>query len=191
MPGSLAAAAELRAQVPGEYVLFVGSRAAYKNFNNLLRAFQSTGLHRSMLLLVAGGGPLTNVERALVRGLDLASSLIVIPQLTDPLLGEAYAGATLLVYPSQCEGFGFPPLEAMAAGCPALVSRTSSLPEICRDAPFYFDPHDPDSLERGLLEAIQDETARKRARERGTEVAAGYNWQKCAHQTLALYRECQ
>lgn len=144
-----------------------------------------------MLLLVAGGGPLTNVERALVRGLDLASSLIVIPQLTDPVLGEAYAGATLLVYPSQCEGFGFPPLEAMAAGCPALVSRTSSLPEICRDAPFDFDPHDQDSLERGLLEAIQDERARKRARERGTEVAAGYNWQKCADQTLALYRECQ
>ena len=191
LPGSVAAATALRARIPAEYLLFVGSRAAYKNFNNLLRAFRATGLHRSMMLLVAGGGPLTAEERALAEQLEITSSLVVFPQLADTLLAEAYAAATMLVYPSWCEGFGFPPLEAMAAGCPALVSNTSSLPEICRDAPFYFDPKDEGSLEQTLLTATNDEPARLRARERGIRVAAQYSWQKCGDQTLGLYRECQ
>jgi glycosyltransferase involved in cell wall biosynthesis len=79
----------------------------------------------------------------------------------------------------------------MAAGCPALVGRTSSLPEICRDAAFYFDPEDPASLERELIAAATDEPAWERARRRGAEVAALYSWRKCAEETLALYRECQ
>src|SRR5450759_2620633 len=191
LPGSVTAAVNLRAQVPAEYLLFVGSRAAYKNFNNLLRAFRATGLYKSMLLLAVGGGELTAEERALAEELEVARSLVVFPQLADALLAEAYAAATLLVYPSGCEGFGFPPLEAMAAGCPALVSNTSCLPEICRDAPFYFNPQDQGSLERALLEATNDEKARRQARERGTQVAAQYSWQKCGDQTLALYRECQ
>jgi len=82
-------------------------------------------------------------------------------------------------------------LEAMAAGCPALVSNTSSLPEVCREAPFYFDPQEQDSLEQALLAATTDEPARRRARENGARVAAGYSWQKCGAETLALYRECQ
>ncbi len=189
--GSAAAAFALRAHVPADYLLFVGSRAAYKNFNNLLRAFCATGLHKSMLLLVAGGGPLTTEEQALAQQLEIAKSLIVFPQPADALLAEAYAAATLLVYPSRCEGFGFPPLEAMAAGCPVLVSHTSSLPEICGDAPFYFDSEDQTSLEAALLRAIHDQAARRQAQERGARIAAQYSWQKCGAETLALYRECQ
>src|ERR1019366_10770401 len=76
---------------------------------------------------------------------------------------------------------GFPPLEAMAAGCPALVSNTSCLPEICLDAPFYFNPKDQGSLETTLLEATNDEKTVRRAQERGTQVAAQYSRQKCCH----------
>jgi glycosyltransferase involved in cell wall biosynthesis len=191
LPGSATALAELRSQVRESYLLFVGSRAAYKNFNSLLRAFRATGLHESLLLLSLGGGPLTAQEKTLAGELEIASRLIVIPQLGDALLAEAYAAATLFVYPSLCEGFGFPPLEAMAAGCPALVSNTSSLPEICQDAPFYFDPRAPGSLEAALLTATQDEPARRQAQDRGWRVAAQYSWQKCGEQTMALYRECQ
>jgi len=195
LTGSAAAAVELRALAPEPYLLFVGSRAPYKNFNNLLRAFRSSGLYQSMLLLAAGGGRWTPEERALAEKLAITGRMVVLPQLTDTLLAEAYAAATLFVYPSWCEGFGFPPLEAMAAGCPVLVSNTSSLPEVCQDAPFYFDPQfdsqDQSSLERTLLEATTDEPARRRAREKGVRVAAQYSWQTCARQTLALYRECQ
>jgi glycosyltransferase involved in cell wall biosynthesis len=185
------ATARWRAHIPAEYLLFVGSRAPYKNFNSLLRAFRATGLHKSMRLLVVGGGPLTTAERRLAEKLEVANSVVVFPRLSDALLAEAYAAATLLVYPSRCEGFGFPPLEAMAAGCPVLVGNNSSLPEICGDAPFYFDVTDQSSLEAGLIQATNDEEARCRASERGTRVAAQYSWQKCGEQTLALYRECQ
>jgi glycosyltransferase involved in cell wall biosynthesis len=122
--------------------------------------------------------------------LEVDRQLLVLPQLSDTSLAEAYAAATLLIYPSWYEGFGFPPLEAMAAGCPALVSNTSCLPEVCLDAPFYFNPHEAGSLEQALVVAVSDEAARQRARERGTRVAARYSWNKCADQTLALYREC-
>jgi glycosyltransferase involved in cell wall biosynthesis len=195
LAGSREAAAELRARVPTDYLLFVGSRAPYKNFIALLRAFRETDLNQSMQLVVAGGGPLTAEEQALTRQLEVESRLVVFPKITDVLLAEAYAAATLLIYPSLCEGFGFPPLEAMAAGCPALVSNTSSLPEICRDAPFYFDPggreEDPSSLAQALLLATSDDAARRQVRQRGIEIASLYYWQKCAAETLALYRECQ
>jgi glycosyltransferase involved in cell wall biosynthesis len=148
-------------------------------------------LHKSILLLAVGGGALTAEERALAQQLEVERSLIVLPQVADSLMAEAYAAATLLVYPSWCEGFGYPPLEAMAAGCPALVSNTSCLPEICQDAPFYFSPQDQGSLEQALLEATNDEPARQRARERGMQVAAQYDWRTCADRTLALYYECQ
>jgi glycosyltransferase involved in cell wall biosynthesis len=191
LPAPATHPARLHPPLPTEYLLFVGSRAPYKNFDHLLRAFRATGLHKSMQLLVVGGGSLTGTERELAEELEVASRLVVFPRPADELLAEAYAAATLLVYPSRYEGFGFPPLEAMAAGCPTLVSHTSSLPEICRDAPFYFDPKDQGSLEAMLLEATNDDKARRRARERGTQVAAQYNWQKCGEQTLAVYRECQ
>jgi len=188
---SPAPTSELRAQWPAEFLLFVGSRAAYKNFNALLRAFRATGLDQRMWLLAAGGGALTAEERALAQELKVETRVIVIPQIADAQLAEAYRAAALFVYPSRCEGFGFPPLEAMAAGCPALVSKTSSLPEVCRDAPFYFDPEEQGSLESSLLTTLHDETARQQSRQRGLQVAALYSWETCANQTLALYRECQ
>jgi glycosyltransferase involved in cell wall biosynthesis len=142
-------------------------------------------------LLVFGGGPLTPAETALIAELGLSNCVSSIREASDELLREAYAGAKLFVYPSLCEGFGFPPLEAMAAGCPVLASNTSAIPEVCLDAPFYFDPLDRNSMVRGLLQAVNDEEARRKAVARGSQVIARYSWTKCGQETLALYRECQ
>ena len=79
----------------------------------------------------------------------------------------------------------------MSLGCPVLASRVSSIPEVCQDAPFYFDPADQNSFQRALLQAIEDEPARQQVIARGREVAAQYSWQKCGGETLALYRQCQ
>ena len=143
-----------------------------------------------MDLLVLGGGALTPTELTLAADLKVGNSIVSVPSVTDALLREAYAAATLFVYPSLYEGFGFPPLEAMAAGCPVLVGNTSSIPEICRDAPFYFEPHDQSSFHASLLHAIDDEEARNNAAARGKAVAARYEWKTCGEQTLELYREC-
>jgi alpha-1,3-rhamnosyl/mannosyltransferase len=72
-----------------------------------------------------------------------------------------------------------------------LASRVSSIPEVCQDAPFYFDPADQDSFNRELVRAMSDQDARKRVIKRGREVAAQYSWEKCGQETLALYRACQ
>jgi glycosyltransferase involved in cell wall biosynthesis len=191
LPRDSGGTGKLRSPQRREYLLYVGSRASYKNFAGLLKAFRESGLQNSLDLLVFGGGPLINAETALLAGLGLSNCVLSIPEVSDESLGEAYAAAKLFVYPSLCEGFGFPPLEAMAAGCPVLASNTSSIPEVCLDAPFYFDPLDLDSFVRGLLQAVNDEDARRSAIANGKRVAARYSWTRCGQETLALYRECQ
>ncbi len=191
LPRSPEAARTLQQHLRKDYLLYVGTRATYKNFSGLLQAFHATGLAESFDLLALGGGELTPAEQSLIAGLGMQQSVICLPLVADELLAEAYASAKLFVYPSLSEGFGFPPLEAMSLGCPVLASRVSSIPEVCQDAPFYFDPADQNSFQRALLQAIKDEPARQQVIARGREVGAQYNWQKCGGETLALYRQCQ
>ena len=191
LPRCPAIARKLQRELRREYLLYVGSRPSYKNFTGLLRAFRESGLCQVLDLLVLGGGSLTSEERALITNLGLSDSVVTLPEVSDEFLGAAYAAAKLFVYPSRWEGFGFPPLEAMAAGCPVLASNTSSIPEVCLDAPFYFDPYDQASFAHALLCAVHDEDARRKAIDRGGKVAAQYTWEKCGAKTLALYRDCQ
>jgi glycosyltransferase involved in cell wall biosynthesis len=188
---SSAGAAELAKHVRRDYLLFVGMRPGFKNFHGLLQAFRDTQLHDSFDLLVLGGTALTQSELGLISKLGLEHSVKCLPKVSDEMLAESYARAKLFVYPSFNEGFGFPPLEAMSLDCPVLTTGVSSIPEVCRDAPFYFDPADQDSFCRELLRAVNDEEARRRCVERGRKVAALYQWEKCGQETLALYRDCQ
>ena len=185
------AAKTLHQQLRREYLLYVGMRASFKNFTGLLRAFYETGLKDSMDLLVLGGGPLTVEEKDLIARWKLSDSVITMPRANDGLLAEAYAGARLLVYPSWSEGFGLPPLEAMTLGCPVLATNRPSVPEICQDAPFYFDPADQAAFNEALLRAVNDDEGRRQAVERGRKVVAEYSWEQCGRETLALYRQCQ
>lgn len=191
LPRSPQAAATLRSQLRRDYILYVGMRAAFKNFDGLLHAFRDSGLADSYDLLTIGGGLLSEAEQKRIAGLKLSDTVICLPRPSDEVLAEAYAGAKLFVYPSLNEGFGFPPIEAMSLGCPVLASCTSSIPEICLDAPFYFDPKDAESFRRELLRAVSDEPARAQATARGREVAAGYSWTRCGQETMAVYRDCQ
>jgi glycosyltransferase involved in cell wall biosynthesis len=189
LPRSPEAAGDLAGLVRRAYILYVSGRSLYKNFRGFLQAFRDTRLHESMDLLVLGGGPLTEDEREFIAKLGIGDAIVAIPLVDDGLLAEAYAGARLLAYPSLFEGFGLPPLEAMYLGCPVLACNTSSLPEICGEAPFYFEKDEPDSLRDALLRAVWDEHSRAAAIQCGREVAAGYSWEACGEQTLALYRE--
>ena len=184
------AADDIKKRVRREYVLYVGSRAVYKNFRGLLQAFRSARLHEVMDMLAVGGGPFSAQETASVAELGLTQAVTIIPTVTDELLAEAYAGARLLAYPSLSEGFGLPPLEAMSLGCPVLACHASSIPEVCGDAPFYYDPQQPESMRHALLLAVEDREARERAIARGREVVARYSWEKCSQETLTVYREC-
>jgi glycosyltransferase involved in cell wall biosynthesis len=169
------------------YALFVGSRTAYKNFSTLLEAL-SRSCFKDLQLVVAGGGPLTVSERQEIGRLGLESRIRVAPRPKDQELAALYRGANMFVYPSLYEGFGFPPLEAMHAGCPAIVSRTSALPEICGDAAFYFDPHSSEELADLISRMSADEEFRLSKRQLGFVQVKQYTWEKTAAETLAAYR---
>jgi glycosyltransferase involved in cell wall biosynthesis len=168
----------------------VGARRGYKNFDALLAAYHDTALFKALDLLIIGGAPLTAAESELIKKLGLAGCVIHVQLASDELLAEAYSKARFLVYPSLYEGFGLPPIEAMAAGCPVVACRTSAMPEVCLDAPFYFEPKDPSSLGRAIVNANEDEDARRCAIQRGRDVAVTYSWAECANRTLAVYRDC-
>ncbi len=190
LPRSAEAAAGLRKLLRRDYLLYVGMREKFKNFHGLLQALHDSKLHDSLDLLVLGGSPLKEEEKSTISRLGLDGCVIALPKVSDATLAEAYAGAKLFVYPSFNEGFGFPPIEAMSVDCPVLASRVSSIPEVCGDAPFYFDPADQDAFSRELVRAVSDDDARKRSIARGRQVAAQYTWEKCGRETLAVYRDC-
>lgn len=170
------------------YALYVGSRAAYKNFSTLLDAL-SLIRFGDLQLVVAGGGPLTASESEKIGRLGLRSRVRVQPQPQDEELAALYRGASMFVYPSLYEGFGFPPLEAMYAGCPAVVSRTSALPEVCGGAAFYFDPHSAEALADLIDRMCTDEEFRISKRQLGFMQVKQYTWERTAAETLAAYRD--
>jgi glycosyltransferase involved in cell wall biosynthesis len=183
------------APAPGEaekgtpYLLYVGSRASYKNFGLLLDAFSRSGLAESYALLAVGGGAFTVQEQERIRALGLKDSVTLIPKADDAALARAYREAALFIYPSLYEGFGFPPLEAMSMGCPVLVNRTSSLPEVCGDAAFYFDASDDDDLCCCLNSILKDKEGLAAKRRLGEQRVKLYDWSRCAERTLAVYRQ--
>ena len=171
------------------YLLYVGSRASYKNFGLLLEAFSRSGLAGSYRLLAVGGGAFSAQEQEQIASLQLTGSIALVPKGDDATLARAYRDAVLFVYPSMYEGFGFPPLEAMSMGCPVLVNRTSSLPEVCGDAVFYFDSSDKDELGQRLQSIVQDKQGIANKRKLGEQHVKLYDWSRCANATLAAYRQ--
>jgi glycosyltransferase involved in cell wall biosynthesis len=170
------------------YLLYVGSRAEYKNFLLLIEAFSRSGLSGDYRLMVVGGGDFSAEERARISALGLASRITIIPKADDVTLAHAYRNAALFVYPSLCEGFGFPPLEAMSLNCPVLVFRTSSLPEVCGDAAFYFDASDADELSSALVSTLHDVQGLATKRKLGQQQTRLYDWNRAARETLKIYR---
>jgi glycosyltransferase involved in cell wall biosynthesis len=104
-------------------------------------------------------------------------------------LPALYAGAALFAYPSLYEGFGLPPLEAMACGTPVLTSPVSSLPEVVGDAAVLVDPHDEAALAATIAQVLADAELRANLAVRGRARARLFTWERCARETLAVYRE--
>jgi len=106
----------------------------------------------------------------------------------DSELANSYRGAALFVYPSLYEGFGIPPLEAMSLGCPVACSNNSSIPEVAGNAVEYFDPKDTESM-RVAMECVLNSTARRAELiDYGFVRCTQFSWERCAEETLAVYR---
>jgi glycosyltransferase involved in cell wall biosynthesis len=182
------ASASSTAENAAPYLLYVGSRAGYKNFSLLLEAYSRSALRQSYRLLAVGGGAFSAEEQKQIAALGLSGSITLIAKADDAVLARAYRKASLFVYPSLYEGFGFPPLEAMSLGCPVLANRTSSLPEVCGDAAFYFEASTADELAHRLVAVLGDSDGLAGKRTLGVQQVSLYDWRRSAYSTLDVYR---
>ncbi|HEX6386196.1 MAG TPA: glycosyltransferase family 1 protein [Anaerolineae bacterium] len=173
------------------YVLYVGSEQPRKNFLTLLRAFARLRQRMPDLYLLKVGQAEYEQERQkalqLIDELGLRESVLFMGHVSGEL-PDFYRLADAFVFPSLYEGFGFPPLEAMACGTPVVSSNTSSLPEVVGDAALLFNPLDEEELLAALARLLCDEALQQEYRRRGLENARRFQWEAVAQQTVEVYR---
>lgn len=181
-----------RLGVTEPYVLFVGAEPPRKNLPRLVRAFdraiRSVGDVSTMLVLAGPAEPRDEEADAAVEGLAIDSRVKRLGSVEAADLPALYSGATCVAYPSLCEGFGFPVLEAMACGTPVLTSSHTSTAEISGDAALLVDAYDVDAMAQGLACLLSDNDLREDLRARGLERRRIYTWEQSATLTEAVYR---
>ena len=171
------------------YLLYVGQRRGYKNFDGFLQAYASSNFLRNHFDVICfGGGIFTNDELSLFA--DLGLSLNQVSQISgnDSKLASFYSNAALFVYPSLYEGFGIPPLEAMSLGCPIACANNSSIPEVAGNAAEYFNAENPDSIRVAMEYVLNSSSRRDELISLGKLRCTEFSWQRCANETLAVYR---
>lgn len=176
----------------GKYFLSVGTLEPRKNIVTVIEAFSKLRPEiqdKYPLVLVGMRGWLTGGIEAKMQPLidkGLIKALGYIPDEQMPML---YSGAAAFLFPSLYEGFGLPPLEAMACGTPVIVSKSSSIPEVVGDAGALFEPMDVDGISEAMRRVVDDPAWREELSARGIERAAGFSWKRTAQQTIAVYRK--
>jgi glycosyltransferase involved in cell wall biosynthesis len=177
-------------ELPEHFILFVGSIEPRKNLLNLVRAYISLGnrIRKDIKLVLAGFKGWENKEIMTILK-KIKSDVLYLGYLPVRELGKLYNLATLFAYPSFYEGFGLPPLEAMACGCPVVVSNAASLPEVCGNAAQYVDPHTVDSIAEGMDRVLSDEAYRRTLIENGLARSRLFNWETAAKDHVTIFEE--
>ena len=173
---------------PWPYLLFLGNRGWYKNFELALKAFARVATqHRDLHLLCVGGPPLQDDEATAIRERGLAQR-VHHTWLSDDDLPAAYQHAEAFLFPSRYEGFGLPVVEAFTAGCPAVVSDIECFREVAADGAVFVGPDDVEATAEAVSRLLVDADHRRRTVELGRAVAARYSWQLTAKRTAEVYR---
>jgi glycosyltransferase involved in cell wall biosynthesis len=183
---------EIKFHLPSRYILHVGSIDPRKNLVTLLEAYANLTKEANLphKLIIVGPkefnyAPVLNTA----QNLDMADRIVFLGFVNNEDLVNIYNMAELFVFPSIHEGFGFPPLEAMACGVPVITSNTSSLPEIVGDAALLIDPYDTHGLVAAMLRVLTDDRLRNEMSQRGLCQAKLFSWRKAAEETLKVYKE--
>jgi alpha-1,3-rhamnosyl/mannosyltransferase len=170
------------------YVLYAGQWKRYKNVETLVEAFAR--LPRDVKLVLAGRVDVRALHvPAVVQRLGLEDRVELPGYLPEAELVALFQGASLFAFPSRYEGFGLPPLEAMAAGVPVVCSDAASLPEVVGDAALLVPPDDVDGWARAMQALLDDAGLRERLVAAGRARVAGFSWERTAEATAAVYRE--
>ena len=178
--------------VPGQYGLCVSALEPRKKISELLTAWRllPSSIRVAYPLVLCGGAGWRNAAlRVQVESGVAEGWLRYLGFVDEGLLPMLYAGAALFIYPSIYEGFGLPPVEAMASGVPVMVSHHSCLPEVCGDAVRYVDPDDPDAFVAALEQNLTDRKWQAESVQRGIDRARQFSWGRCVASTVAIYHK--
>jgi glycosyltransferase involved in cell wall biosynthesis len=171
------------------YILFVGCRSSYKNFNMLLNAYAKNMKINSNFDIVAFGSmPFKRSELKEIKKLGVTGKIRHVSG-DDSVLSNLYKYASVFVYPSLYEGFGIPLLEAMHYGCPVIASNTSSIAEVVGNAGLLFNPYDVEAIGEALEKILFANVLRKQLIEAGYARGALFSWKRAARETLDTYKE--
>jgi len=176
------------------YILYVGSERRRKNLDRLFEAFATLRQEFPKLKLVKVGGPGRHIQfrRDLLKklsSLGITEAVIFVDNISELSLAYYYSSAMLLAYPSLYEGFGLPPLEAMACGCPVVTANTSSLPEVVGEAGIMVNPYDTHSLVQAMRRVLTDDKLRDSVVRKGLEQSKKFSWEKTAELTRQAYNK--
>ncbi len=170
------------------YYLYVGARDGYKNFDRLLIAFSQVATKFPDLALCVVGAPFSKEESHRIAELNLVQKIEHYGFASDRQLAKLYNHSIALVYPSLYEGFGIPPLEAMACGTAVIAANRSSIPEVVGGAGLLFDPQSTDELVDRLSFLLEYPSARAAEIDRGKQQVQKFSWHRTAIQTADVYR---
>mgnify|MGYP001578847034 CR=1 FL=1 len=177
------------------YIFYVGNAYPHKNLENLIRAFEILikEYNLDLQLVLAGEDDYfwrqlkKQSNTSILRSIEVFERVVFAGFLADEELEEFYRRAALYVFPSLCEGFGLPPLEAMSFGAPVASSNLTALPEILGQAAIYFDPANPKDMTEKIYSILSDDYLRKNLVEKGFEQIKKYSWEKMARETKKIY----
>lgn len=169
------------------FVLGVASQSPHKNFSAVVEAVRRLALDDFDVVIAGGTNPRVFGAPARFDG----SGVKFVGYVSDGELRALYERAACFVYPSRYEGFGLPPLEAMACGCPVVVSREASLPEVCGDAALYCDWSDPGDIAKRITQVVRDRDLAERLRTMGRDRSRRFTWERSARALLDVLREAE
>jgi glycosyltransferase involved in cell wall biosynthesis len=171
--------------LPGRFALVVGTRAAHKGLGGLAEV-QALLAARGLVLAVAGASDPMVFRNA---GDPAGQAVVPLGRVTDAELRALYEAALCLIFPSRYEGFGLPPLEAMACGCPVIAAAAAAVPEVCGDAALWFDNGGPRRLPDALARLLNEAGLAASLRVHGRARAAGFSWRGAAERLVSLLPE--
>ncbi|HEY0319371.1 MAG TPA: glycosyltransferase family 1 protein [Pyrinomonadaceae bacterium] len=192
VPPAQAAEVRKRLKVEDEFLLFVGTIEPRKNLLTLVRAYEEilrASPFRPQLVIAGREGWLMDDLFAYIKGAGLQDRLRFTGYISDEDLSALYSSCRAFIYPSLYEGFGLPPLEAMACGAPVITSRIHSISEVVGRAAHLVEPTDARAMAQSIIRLLGDDAEREKLRTAARERAAEFTWEKTAEQTLEIYRQ--
>lgn len=175
-------------ELPQKYLLFVGNRFIYKNFNRFITSMaELLKKDRELFVVCVGGGKFTNNEIEQFKELGISKQVLQY-NVNDDVIANFYKNAIAFIFPSLYEGFGIPLLEAFACGCPVVCSNGSSLPEVADDAAYYFDPYNEESIKDAVLRILNDKDLRQELIAKGQRRLKQFSWQRTVEETIKIYK---